>query len=171
VSFPIEAWGATKLSEQLQHPQHSDLCDYYLKSSTGTPGIRIENQRAENITNVVNFNTRRAAKSRLVIPGTLGAEPKKLGYLKYLVRRYIELKQWDVGKGQMRYPVIYSAYRREIKYSLAETPLDKFEEASRYLQRRIENTKIGRAKKGSNLYSTFEEFVEQPSSDRDAQAK
>jgi hypothetical protein len=51
----------------------------------------------------------------------LGAEPKKLGYLKYLVRRYIEFKQWDVGKGQMRYPVIYSAYRG-VSSSLCKRP-------------------------------------------------
>ena len=66
-----------------------------------------------------------------------------------------------VGKAGMKYALIHVSYRRELKFDIPTTPLDRFESGVAYLQRRIRNTKLGRnlAKKGNPLYDSFEEFV------------
>ncbi len=96
-----------------------------------------------------------------VLPGTVATDTYKVLYLKYLARRYNEFKEWDVGKSAMNYPLIYRRYRDEMKFGIADTPLDRFDGAVAYLQRRIRNTKLGRnlAKKGNPLYESFEEFA------------
>lgn len=102
-----------------------------------------------------------AGKGRAtIIPGTVATDPFKIGYLKHLAKRYNKFKEYEVGKKQMRYSLIYQAYESEMKYSIEQTPLQLFETASRYLQSRIKNTKLGRIRKkqGKKLYSLFEEF-------------
>lgn len=96
-----------------------------------------------------------------IIPNTVATNPDKVGYLKHLAKRYIEFKEYEVGKGNMHYPIIYKSYEREIGYSINNTPLNRFADACHYLQRRIGNTKLGRMLKsqGRKLYSTFEEFA------------
>ncbi|MBI4527367.1 MAG: HNH endonuclease [Deltaproteobacteria bacterium] len=95
-----------------------------------------------------------------VIPGTVATDPHKVGYLKHLAKRYNEFKEYEAGKDNMRYALVYQAYQREIKYGIEHTPLELFEMACKYLQTRIENTMLGRIRKKQEqkLYSTFEEF-------------
>lgn len=96
-----------------------------------------------------------------VLPGTVATDPYKVGYLKYLARRYNEFKEADVGKSAMKYPLVYKRYEAEMKFSIANTPLDRFDEGVAYLQRRIRNTKLGRnlTKQGNPMFESFEEFV------------
>ena len=96
-----------------------------------------------------------------VLPGTVATDPHKVGYLKYLARRFQKFKEHEVGKEGMRPALIYVGYQREIGFSIEQTPLDIFEKACRYLHRRIENTRLGRILNGrQKLCSTFEEFVQ-----------
>ncbi|MBZ5706553.1 MAG: restriction endonuclease [Acidobacteriia bacterium] len=164
VAFAVEVWGATELAGRLQ--VRPDLRDHYLSLPVAAHTIQVGDQRAHQISNIaahnVNVTVRgRSARTRVVVSGVVANEPTKLGYLKYLARRYNEFKEWDVGKAQMRYPLIYTAYRREIKYSLSETPFERFTDACQFFQRRIENTKLGRIKgaQGERLFDTFEEFA------------
>jgi len=98
----------------------------------------------------------------LLIPGTVATDPHKVGYLKHLAKRYNQFKEYEVGKENMRYALIFQAYQREIKYGIEQTPSELFEKASKWLQSRIENTMLGRIRKkqGHRLYSTFEEFIQ-----------
>lgn len=98
-----------------------------------------------------------------IIPGTVATDRFKIGYLKYLATRHQDFKEYEVGKDQTRYPVIYKSYQREIRFSIEQTPLERFEVAIEYLQQRINNTKLGRIRRGQGqkLYSTFNEFAEE----------
>ena len=120
---------------------------------------------------VVNMPKARRGKARSgsvrppIIPGTVSEDARMVGYLNYLVRRYEKFKKWEcdrTGK-RMGWGVIRNAYKRDIKYELIHTPKALFEQGVRYLQRRIENTRLGRTKQGQKLYSTFEDFDERTS--------
>lgn len=165
VAFEVEVWGATKLAEQLKG--HPDLEDRYLWSHGDKGAIHVVNQRAHQINNIaastinLTMGRRSAQRPRIVVSGVVANEPKKIGYLKYLARRYKGFKEWETGKAQMRYPLIYTAYLREVKYGLNETPLEKFSDGCRFLQERIQKTKLGRIKcaRGEKVFESFEEFA------------
>ena len=108
----------------------------------------------------------RTTKSSLrapVMPGTVAESPNKANYLEYLVSRYNEFKKWDCensGK-PMRYPLIRSAYAREIGCRVKDTPVEQFERACQYLHRRIDDSKLGRINRSRDKsnYSTFESWL------------
>jgi hypothetical protein len=112
----------------------------------------------------LNVTYRRTAKSARapVYPGTVGEDPRMIGYLNYLVRRYNEFKKWDCDRtgAPMNYALIRVAYQREVKYLVKDTPRTHFPAAVAFLQRRIRGTTLGRmkAKSGDRLFSSFEEF-------------
>lgn len=85
-----------------------------------------------------------------------------IGYLNHLVNRYNEFKAWDCKQEgiPINYAFIRVAYQREMKYKVKDTPVELFDSAVAYLQRRIENTKLGRMKKGQGqkLFSSFDDF-------------
>ncbi len=98
----------------------------------------------------------------IIIPGTVAEDARKHGYLTYLVKRYNKFKEWEC-KGdnlKMNYAFIRAAYEREMKYNIKDTPQDMFDRAVEYLQKRINNTKLGRIKKnrGQELFFRFETF-------------
>ena len=164
ISFPIEVWGATQLSERLL--AHPDIVAHFIDSNAVGPRIVVAKQNAEQISNiaadVVNFSVRtRRQRPRVYISGVLANEPKKLGYLKHLARIYLRFKEWEVGKSGMNYARIYVAYEREMKCGLIETPIERFEEASHWFQDRIGRTKLGQInrKKGQRLFETFDEYL------------
>lgn len=116
---------------------------------------------------VGKIDMRRATKrsSQPVIPGTVATEPYKVGYLKYLAKRFNEFKDWEVGRDAMNFARIYKDYERAMKFSIANTPLELFQDAVEYFQRRIRNSKLGRmkAREGNRLFETFEEFLSRSS--------
>jgi hypothetical protein len=121
---------------------------------------------------VVNMPRSKRGKGRSaiqpqIIHGTVLEDPRMVGYLNYLVRRYEKFKKWDCDqRGQrMGWGVIRKAYTREMKYELIHTPKPLFEAGARYLQQRIENTRLGKMKQGQRLYSPFESFDEQAGND------
>lgn len=111
-----------------------------------------------------DVNIRVTARSRRrVLPrpaGTVCDDPRKVGYLQYLAKRYNQFKEWEVGKPAMKYGFIHKAFEREIKYAIRTTPLDRFETAASWLQERIRGTKLGRilSARGQLVFSAFDEF-------------
>ena len=112
---------------------------------------------------------KRAATRPPIIPGTVSEDPRMAGYLNYLVRRYEKFKKWDCDQSgqRMGWGVIRNSYKREMKYELIHTPKTLFEAGARYLQQRIENTRLGKMKQGQRLYNPFEDFDEQAGNDED----
>jgi len=134
------------------------------------PGIQIGNNvRGEgNIiaggdVTIGKIDLRRSSKrsSTPVLPGTVATDPHKIGYLRYLADRFNKFKEGEVGKSKMEYAVIHVSYRRDMHFSIPTTPLDRFNEAVAYLQRRIRNTMLGRnlARQGNRLFESLDEFT------------
>lgn len=160
-AFHIEAWTASVVISKLQ--QHPDLAGHYL-SSDRRESIIIGSQKAHAIHNIVAENVtlvgRRPLKPKVYIPGVVSNDKRKVGYLKYLARLFNEYKERELGKGRMRYPMIYVNYRKEIGYNLEETPLEQFDDAALYLQGRLLKSKVGRMRTalGEKLFDSFAEF-------------
>lgn len=96
------------------------------------------------------------------IDGTVGSNPLQIAYVRHLIDRYKEFKKADFeDKSQMKSPIIYVAIQRETGFKWDETPSELFNDLCEYLQRRIDNTRIGRIQKkgGNKIYSTYEEFI------------
>jgi len=97
---------------------------------------------------------------KILIPGTVAEDKWKIGYLKYLRERLQKYVRWDLEKrGEaMNYGRFGATLRRELKFNLEELPLELFESAVAKLQRRIDNSRVGRSKKGKKLYRSFAEY-------------
>jgi hypothetical protein len=108
---------------------------------------------------------KRAATRPPIIPGTVSEDPRMAGYLNYLIRRYEKFKEWDCDQSgqRMGWGVIRNTYKRDMKYELIHTPKPFFQSGARYLQDRIENTRLGKMKRGQKLYDSFQDFDEQAS--------
>ena len=110
----IEAWGASKLSEQLL--AHQDIVEHYLTAPSNAAKVVIGIQHGgQNIAaETVNFTirTKKGRRPTIAVAGVVANEPEKIGYLKYLIRRYIVFRAWETGKAQMRYAVPYKSYER-----------------------------------------------------------
>lgn len=112
------------------------------------------------IGNVDMRHTSRRARTP-ILPGTVATDPYKVGYLQYLADRFNEFKEWEVGKEAMNYALIRVSYKREMKFPISHTPLDRFDAAIAYLQSRIRSSKVGRirARQGDRLFDSFAEFA------------
>lgn len=109
----------------------------------------------------------RSATRPPIIPGTVSEDPRMVGYLNYLVRRYEQFKKWDCDQSgeRMGWGAIRKFYKRDMKYELIHTPKTLFEAGALYLQQRIEKTQLGRIKRGQKLYSAFTDFDGQTAND------
>lgn len=93
--------------------------------------------------------------------GSIASSLNHRNYIKHLIDRYHQFKVADIGKENVRYPMLYSAIKGEFGGKWDMIALDKFDLLSSYLQKRIDRTILGRNMKAKNKkrYSTFEEFI------------
>lgn len=91
--------------------------------------------------------------------GTIGAELEMRNYAKYLIDRYHKYKEADVGKDNVRYPVLYGTIKREFGADWDKLSVTRFQALVDLLQHRIDGTKLGRnhKSKSQKRYSSFEE--------------
>jgi len=99
-------------------------------------------------------------------PGCIGYDVLKGNYIGYLIGRYNEFKEWEVGKAGMNYAIFSSILKKQFKLgptrSIYNLPLERFDELSRFIQRRIDGTKLARMKatKGrAKFYSSYDEYL------------
>ena len=95
--------------------------------------------------------------------GCIGSDTVKANYIGHLVSRYNEYKEYEVGKGQVKYAVFASQLKKRYKIAPTRTlynlHINKFDELASYIQMRIDGTKLAKIKgKEHKNYSTFEEF-------------
>jgi hypothetical protein len=114
---------------------------------------------------VINKITKKTVKQQYP-PGCIGHNLDKAGYIGHLIQRYHEWKEKEIGKANMKYAIFPSELKRMYKigsgrslYTLKE---EKFDELSRYIQYRIDNTLFGKRNKYKN-YSRFEEWIQKKS--------
>lgn len=123
-------------------------------------------QGSENIVAGRDVNIRMAVGSRrTVMPtpaSTVCDDPRMVGYLQYLAKRYNQFREWDARHGgeQMKHGFIHGAYARHMKYAIRTTPIDAFAEGVEFLQGRILGTKLGRImnSRRQRVFSLFEDF-------------
>ncbi|MFW6119234.1 MAG: hypothetical protein ACOC7S_02770 [Planctomycetota bacterium] len=93
-------------------------------------------------------------------PGAIACDLAMKNYVKYLIDRYNEWQRIDKEKaGRYKYIAIYNAIKREFKCKWDMVPQTRFDELVAYLQRRIDNTRVGRIRKkrGQKSYRSFDE--------------
>ena len=129
-----------------------------------------------NDSNVVNFNSSvnngvvankveiKTQKKTIKVSapeGTIASSANHRNYIKRLIDRYHEFKTANVGKEKMKYTIIYGAINKEFGAKWDMIPLSQFDKVVSFMQRRIDNTILGKTKKARNIkrYSTFEEFL------------
>ncbi len=112
------------------------------------------------------------AKGKMPYPaGTIGSDRLRRGYVQHLVRRYDEFKQ--VGRrsygqgGRHQYGAIHNNIEGKFKVTTYFVPVERFDELSRYLHGRIDQTIQGKTNKarGHHAYSSFEEYVREQTGD------
>lgn len=99
------------------------------------------------IANKVTVNGKVAGK--IIIPGTIGSDPKKYNYVEYLVKRLTKFREAGGSYGQKRKGKIHDGGTRKI---LAEQfgglpkdqPLERFEQIIAHIKEKIDNTALGR---------------------------
>ena len=131
------------------------------------PGVARPSQTVIGDGNIVaggNVEVRVARKRQTPTPriqGTVCDDPRRVGYLQYLARRYNQFREWGMhGAHPMKHGFIHTAYKREIKYAIKTTPLELFDAGASFLQKRIRDTKLGRilVARGQSVFSAFPEF-------------
>jgi hypothetical protein len=87
-----------------------------------------------------------------------------MNYISYLITRYNEYKEYEVGKGNVRY-VVFGAKPKKL-YGIGSTKtiynvsIDKFNELAAYIQSRIDGTMLGKInRKTQRNYNSFEEYL------------
>nr|VFJ48356.1 MAG: HNH endonuclease [Candidatus Kentron sp. DK] len=117
--------------------------------------------------NKVTVNIKNPTKAKYP-EGSLGANNDKANYIGYLITRYHEYKEWEVGKKKMNYAIFQSQLKKKYKIGKNRTiyniPEGRFEELAEYIQDRIDGTvlaSVKRSKKQFKNYLSFEEYVQE----------
>ncbi len=121
--------------------------------------------------NAVNINTTVVKKATKKVvnkypEGSIGSDIHKKNYISYLITRYNEYKEWEVGKENMSYGFFGSNLKKRFKVgkdsSIYHVPLERFEELADYIKSRVDKTVLAKIKgKEHKNYSSFSEYIEQ----------
>jgi hypothetical protein len=107
--------------------------------------------------------TLKATKKQVVIAppdGSIASNRSKHAYVEYLIETYQAYQKQDEAKqGSGKYIIIYNAIKREFKNKWQILSEESFDELVLFLQKRINNTKIGRIrnKRNQKMYHSYEE--------------
>ncbi|MCB9942793.1 MAG: HNH endonuclease [Geminicoccaceae bacterium] len=123
--------------------------------------ISFSGSNAGIVANTVHVSNKSLATKQGPISGTIGSDLAQRNYTKYLIDRYHEFKRAEVGKDGMNYAILYNSIKREFGAKWDNLPVHTFEALTRYLQKRIDGTRLGKAQKtkGIKNYSTFDEHL------------
>jgi hypothetical protein len=98
---------------------------------------------------------------RINPPGdSIGASAELASYIEYLIGKYKDYQKLHVEKeGIGKYVLIYNAIRTRYGSKWQTIPVGMFEDLMSFLQRRIDNSKVGPIRKGrgQKRYHSFEE--------------
>lgn len=116
--------------------------------------------------NVVTITSTRQKKIRQKYPeGCIGSDNLRANYIGYLIGRYNEYKEWEVGKEKMKYAAFPALLKRQLKLAPSRTiynaPIDRFEWLVAYVQKRIDETRLAKINKSKGKfknYSSWEDY-------------
>lgn len=141
-----------------------------LKFPTASNSIHLS--RSNNtgiIANNVKITTQRKSIKLEPPVGTIGSDGDKRSYIIRLIERYQDFKKAEHGLTDFKYHAIYSAIKKEFKCKWDFIRLENFFALVSYLQKRIDDTRLGRNRKSKGLknYSSFQEFLNHADSFKD----
>ncbi|MDR6195694.1 hypothetical protein QE357_002746 [Siphonobacter sp. BAB-5404] len=124
---------------------------------------KVENAIVGDNNKITIKQTKKTVKEKYP-PDCIGYETIKANYIGHLINRYNEYKEYEVGKGQVKYAVFAGHLKKQFKIAPTRTlynlHIDKFDELVDYIQSRIDGTKLAKVKgRGHKNYSTYEEFA------------
>jgi hypothetical protein len=132
------------------------------KNNNAISSLKIKgNVKNSTIANSISTHTiiyKSSAKPKIeYAKNSIGGNSEFKNYIKHLIDRYNEYKEAEIGKGNLKYPAIYAAIKKEFKASVFQIPMHQFESVTCYLQRRIDKTMIGRINISKEIknYSEF----------------
>lgn len=116
--------------------------------------------------NTVNIINKKTKKSSKYPEGCIGFDVLKANYISYLVGRFNEYKEYEVGKENMRYGLFGAQMKKMFKIGTTRTlnhlSIERFEELVDVIQKRIDGTKLGKINKGKGIlrnYDSFDEYL------------
>lgn len=111
------------------------------------------------VANTVKIEPKSGSPINGPIAGTIGADMERRNYTKYLIDRYHQFKQHEVGKNGMKHAVFYASIKRKFGAKWDHIPVQTFGKLVSFLQSRIDGTSLGKTRKARHQknYSTFEE--------------
>lgn len=102
-------------------------------------------------------------KEQIILPGSIGSEPRKYNYVEYLVKRLTKFRQAGESYGQKRSGKIHDGGTRKILENELgglpkDLPAEDFETVVAVIQGKIDATALGRNRKsrGQSNYHSFE---------------
>lgn len=116
--------------------------------------------------NVVTITNTTSKKAKLKYPeGCIGFDNLKANYLGYLIGKYNEYKEWEIGKEKMNYATFSALLKRRLKIGPSRTiynaPVEQFDSLIQYVQERIDGTVLAKVKKSKGQhknYSSLDEY-------------
>lgn len=144
---------AAKAQRQIfTHPNRGQL------TSSNKQSVTVHGGNQGFVANVITLQTKRTTVKTSPPSGSIGSDLEKHNYVKYLIDRYHEYKRVDAGQ-KMKYFLLPKAIEREFGAAWKHISTQKFDRLVEYLQRRIDGTILGKARKsaGQRRYSSFEE--------------
>ena len=91
--------------------------------------------------------------------GCIASDLPKRNYVKHLIDRYNEFAQQQRDRA-FRYQAVYGSIQRQFGAKWDMVPLERFQDLSTFVQRKIDSTKLGRINraKGNRNYSKYDDF-------------
>jgi hypothetical protein len=116
------------------------------------------------IANQVTIRSSGRRRQAVIVPDSIGSDPRKYNYIEYLIKQLTEFRRTGGSYGQRRGGRVHpGATRRILESQLGGLPkdlhVDRFEEVVIYLKEKIDATALGRNNKKRNFqnYHSFEE--------------
>lgn len=115
--------------------------------------------------NKVTINVKKAKKNKYP-EGCVSYDVIQANYIGYLIDRYHEYKEYELGKESMNYAIFPSNLKKKFKIGRTRTiyhvPTTRFGELVLYIQSRIDRTMLAKVNKGKGQqknYELFDEYV------------
>lgn len=108
-------------------------------------------------------------RGKIILPGSIGADPARYNYVEYLIKRLTTFRQAGASYGQRRGVVHSGSVRKILDNELGglpkDQPLERFDEIVAILKSKINDTALGRnnRSRGIRNYHGFEEHGQRKS--------
>lgn len=112
-----------------------------------------------NVVNKTEIMTQRKTVKINPPDGSIASDLMYRNYIKYLIDRYHEFKEADVGREGMKYSILYGTIRKKFGAKWDMIPMERFDELSEYIQQRIDGTIFGKTRK-SRRQKNYSQFLE-----------